>query len=307
MKNYTTIIGIIGLVIVVVLIAYGASKNKSGNEPQGSDQISQEDTSGAAGCVNGNLTASGSTALAPLAQEVAKAYQGKCQDAHITINLGGSGTGLTNVQDGVSEIGNSDIFSKPGQEDLVDHQVAVVIFGLMVNDKVQVDSLTTQQIKDIYTGKTTNWNQVGGNNLPIVVVSRPPSSGTRATFQNYILGSPETISGPSSLTSDSNGTVIKNVQQTDGALGYAGTGPIKEAGLKILTIDNVEATPAHVKDNSYKYWNIEHMYTKGQPSQLAQAFIDYMGSDDAKAAAVALDYMAVADIPQDILATHQQH
>ena len=301
-KDYT------GVIIIAVIVVVGGflifQKNSHTNAPAASASP-QAAMSG--DCVSGNLTASGSTALAPLAQEVANKYQAKCKDAHITINLGGRGTGLANAENGVSEIGNSDIFSKQGQEDLVDHQVAVVMFGLMINEKVQVDSLTTQQIKDIYSGKVTNWNQVGGNNLPIVVVSRPTSSGTRATFQNYVLGGPETISGPSNLTSDSNGTVIKNVQQTDGAIGYAGTGPIKQAGLKMVKIDGLEATPANVANNSYKYWNIEHMYTKGQPSQLAQAFIAYMGSDDAKSAASALDYMAVADIPQDILATHQQH
>lgn len=295
------------LVIAIVVIGGAFLFKRSSSTPAPEENQPQEVATDSSDCVSGNLTASGSTALAPLAQAVAQKYQAKCPDAHITVNLGGSGTGLANVENGVSDIGNSDIFSKTGQEDLVDHQVAVVIFGLMVNDKVQVDSLTTQQIKDIYSGKVTNWSQVGGNNLPIVVVSRPTSSGTRATFQNYVLGGPETISGPANLTTDSNGTVIKNVQQTDGAIGYAGTGPINQAGLKILKIDGLEPTPENAANNSYKYWNIEHMYTKGQPSQIAQAFIDYMGSDDAKAAAGELEYIAVSDIPQTVLATHQAH
>jgi phosphate transport system substrate-binding protein len=292
------------IAIVVIAGAFYAHNRSSSSSTTASPEAMNDNANG---CVSGSLTASGSTALAPLAQEVAQKYQAKCKDAQITINLGGSGTGLTNVETSVSDIGNSDVFSKPGQEDLVDHQVAVVIFGLMVNSQVQVNSLTTKQIQDIYAGNVTNWKQVGGNDLPIVVVSRPPSSGTRATFQNYILGGPESISGPANLTTDSNGTVIKNVQQTAGAIGYAGTGPIKEAGLKILKIDGLEPIPANVTNNSYKYWNIEHMYTKGDASDIEKSFIDYMGSDDAKAAATALDYMAVSDVPADILATHQKH
>ncbi|MEO6077864.1 MAG: phosphate ABC transporter substrate-binding protein [Candidatus Andersenbacteria bacterium] len=295
---------LVAIAIVVVIGAFYAHNRSSSSSTATSPEAMNNNSDG---CVTGRLTASGSTALAPLAQEVAQKYQAKCKAAQITINLGGSGTGLTNVETSVSDIGNSDVFSKPGQEDLIDHQVAIVIFGLMVNSQVQVDSLTTKQIQDIYAGNVTNWKQVGGNDLPIVVVSRPPSSGTRATFQNYILGGPETISGPANLTTDSNGTVIKNVQQTAGAIGYAGTGPIKEAGLKILKIDGLEAISSNVANNSYKYWNIEHMYTKGQPTQIAQAFIDYMASEDAKAAATALDYMAVSDVPADILATHQKH
>src|SRR5205807_4360916 len=104
------------------------------------------------------------------------------------------------------QIGNSDIFSKPGQEDLVDHQVAIVVFVMIVNSKVTgVTNLTIDQLKGIYDGTITNWSQVGGPNLKIVVVSRPTSSGTRATFQKYILGGPEKISGPTSLTTDSTG------------------------------------------------------------------------------------------------------
>lgn len=288
---------------MIALAIFGFSQFSTDQSPQTAAVVaSQTDIA----CVEGSLTASGSTALAPLAQKVAQQYQKQCPDTRITINLGGSGTGLTNVMNGVSDIANSDIFSKPGQEGLVDHQVAVVIFGLMVNDKVQVDSLTTEQIKGIYAGTVTNWGQVGGNDLPIVVISRPPSSGTRATFQNYVLGGPETISGPSRLTSDSNGTVIKNVRQTAGAIGYAGTGPIKEAGLKTLKINDVEAIAANVADGSYPYWNIEHMYTKGPASALAQSFIDYVMSDASKPTLLTLDFVPISDISPQILATHQQ-
>lgn len=264
-------------------------------------------TAGAYNCEKGSLSVSGSTALAPLVQDVAKKYQAKCSSAKITVNLGGSGTGLANVENGSSDIGNSDIFSKKGQEDLVDHQVAVVIFTMITNNKVNIAGLTTEQLKNIYAGQITNWKEVGGSDLPIVVVSRPTSSGTRATFQKYVLGTVESITGPKNLTTDSTGTVVKNVQQTDGAIGYVASGPAKQAGLNILKIDNIEPAPANVVNNNYKFWNIEHMYTKGKAKSLAQALIDYMISEDGKTSATSLDYMAISDIPQAALQTHQQH
>lgn len=303
MKNTILVVAILVLGILVIIFFTQSSK-KSQNPPTTSTALLGKP--GTYTCVKGNLVASGSTALAPLVQAIAQKYQTKCKTANITVQLGGSGTGLTNVENGSSIIGNSDIYSKQGQEDLVDHQVAVVIFSMIVNNKVNVTNLTTDQIKGIYTGQITNWTQVGGLDLPIVVVSRPTSSGTRATFQKYVLGTVETVSGPESLTTDSAGTVIKNVAQTDGAIGYVGTGPAKQAGLMTLQIDNVSPTAAAVKDNSYKFWNIEHMYTKGKAKPLAQALIDYMLSGDGKKAAQSLDYVAISDISQHILLTHQQ-
>lgn len=265
-------------------------------------------TPGSYNCVQGTITAAGSTALAPLVQAVAKKYQAKCSGANITVGLGGSGTGLANAENGSSDIGDSDIFSKTGQEDLVDHQVAVVVFTMIVNSKVTgVTSLTTAQLKGIYSGQVKNWKEVGGPDLPIVVVSRPTSSGTRATFQKYVLGTVETITGPSNLTTDSTGTVVKNVQQTDGAIGYAAQGPAKQSGLTILKIDGKDQSLDNIKTNDYKFWNIEHMYTKGKPKDLAQALIDYMTSADGKDAAQSLDFVAITDLPQSALQTHQKH
>jgi phosphate transport system substrate-binding protein len=310
----------IGLILMVVMAfgilisACGGSSSSSGSgssSTPSSGSSSSSTTLGTPGsynCVSGSITAAGSTALQPLVSAVAKQYEAKCSGASITVNLGGSGTGLANAENGSVDIGNSDIFAKSGQEDLVDHQVAIVVFNLVVNSKVTgVSSLTTAQLKQIYSGQATNWSQVGGSNLPIVVVSRPTSSGTRATFQKYVLGTVESVTGPSNLTTDSTGTVIKNVEQTPGAIGYAASAAAKKSGLTILKIDNVQATDDNVKNNTYKFWNIEHMYTKGKPKDLAQALIDYMTSADGKTSADSLGFIAITDMPQSSLQTRQSH
>jgi len=170
---------------------------------------------------------------------------------------------------------------------------------------VTLTNITTAQLKQIYSGQVTNWSQVGGPNLPIVVVSRPASSGTRATFQKYILGGNETISGPSSLTTDSTGTVITNVAQNNGAIGYAATGPAKlNSGVTLLSIDGVAPTSDNTTTNMYKFWNIEHMYTKGPATPLAQALIDYMTSSDAKTIAAMQDFIAITDMSPDAISAH---
>jgi phosphate transport system substrate-binding protein len=297
----------VALAITMVISACGSSSTTTGTTPTtGSTTSSTLGTPGSYNCVSGSITASGSTALAPLVKAVAQQYSTKCSGATITVNLGGSKTGLANAEAGSVNIGNSDVKADPvTQSDLVDHQVSVVIFAVIVNKGVGVTSLTTDQIKGIYAGTDTNWNQVGGPNLPIVVVSRPASSGTRATFQRYILGGPEKISGPSSLTTDSTGTVITNVAQNNGAIGYAASGPaMANSGVTLVSIDGNAPSAANVQGNTYKFWNIEHMYTKGAASGLSQALIDYMTSSDAKTTAAQQDFIAITDMQQAALTAH---
>ncbi len=306
--RFALLFGVV-LAITMVISACGGTSTTSSTPTAGTTPTTTTSNLGTPGtynCVSGSITASGSTALAPLVKAVAQQYSTKCSGATITVNLGGSKTGLANVEAGSVNIGNSDVKADPvTQHDLVDHQVSVVVFAVIVNKGVSVTNLTSAQIKSIYDGTVTNWNQVGGSNLPIVVVSRPASSGTRATFQRFVLGGPEKVSGPSSLTTDSTGTVIANVAQNKGAIGYAATGPAKaNSGVNIVSIDGNAPTSANVQSDTYKFWNIEHMYTKGPAQSLSQALIDYMTSSDAKMIAAQQDFIAITDMqPAALTAT----
>jgi phosphate transport system substrate-binding protein len=263
-------------------------------------------TPGAYNCVQGSLTTNGSTALGPLVQKVAADYQSKCSGASITTQLTGSGAGLTAVSGGNAGIGNSDVYASatkyPG---LIDHQVAVIPFAVVLNSQVTgVTNLTSAQIKDIYTGKVTNWKQVGGPSLPIVVISRPAGSGTRVTFEQFILsGTTESVSGPSHLTESTTGAVQKAVAGTAGSIAYLAASGI--GAMKAISIDGIAESDANVQNNTYKFWNVEHMYTKGDATGLAQAFIDYMTSPTAKQLAQSLHFIDITAVQQSILATRQ--
>ncbi|GCE26856.1 phosphate ABC transporter substrate-binding protein [Dictyobacter alpinus] len=236
--------------------------------------------SGSLTCFSGNLQVTGSTALQPLAKNVAAAYQQQCSGANITVGGGGSSTGLKNAQDGSSQIGNSDIFAnKSRYPDLVDHQVAAVAFSVIINENVtNVRNLTSQQLKRIYSGQATNWKEFGGPDLPIVAVSRPAGSGTRVTFEEYVLGQREKITG--NPIANASGEVATTVNQTAGAISYIASDYARKNNLNVVTLDNVDETAANIENNSYKFWNIEHMYTKGAASGLAKAYIDYTKSPD---------------------------
>jgi phosphate transport system substrate-binding protein len=298
--------------IMMVVMAFGifisacGSSSGGGSSSSNTPAASTAGTPGTYDCVSGSLTTNGSTALGPLVQKVAADYQTKCSGAAITTQLTGSGAGVIAVEGGNAGIGNSDVYASSSKyPDLVDHQVAVIPFAVAVNSQVTgVTNLTSAQITQIYTGKVTNWSQVGGPNLPIVVISRPAGSGTRVTFQQFVLnGTPESVTGPTHLTESTTGAVQKAVSQTAGAIAYLAVSGI--GTMKAISIDGVAASDANIQNNTYKFWNVEHMYTKGPATGLAQALIDYMTSPTAKQFAQSLGFIDITTVPQAILATRK--
>jgi phosphate transport system substrate-binding protein len=237
-------------------------------------------------CVAGSITTAGSTALQPLIQDAATAYDAACPGATITVNGGGSGTGLSQVVAGSVQIGASDVLANtklatPDADTLVDHVVCRQGWIVVTNpDVTGVTNLTTQQNIDIWTGTDTNWKQVGGPDMPIVLIFRPQSSGTRATFKKLVLGGATEASGGQTLTEDSNGAVTTAVTKTNGAVSVIGfsyyNDPANKPLLNGLQLDGVDATIANVGSGTYKLAADGNLYTKGAASGLTAAFLDFM-------------------------------
>lgn len=249
--------------------------------------------------VSGSTLALGSSALQPLAEQAAVQFKNKYPDADVQVQGGGSGKGLSSVMDGSAKIGMSDIFAEEKQgidaTALVDHKVCVVGFATVVNPDVKVDNLTNQQLIDIFTGKTANWKDVGGDDMPIVIVNRPSSSGTRATFKKYALNGQEEKEGKA-LTQDNSGTVLQTVAQTKGSISYLALSYIKDNSIKALSIDGVAPTVDNIITGKYKVWSYEHMYTKGTATGIEKAFIDYMTGDEVKPLITKLGYIPMSDM-----------
>ncbi|MCP8969602.1 phosphate ABC transporter substrate-binding protein PstS family protein [Ectobacillus ponti] len=235
---------------------------------------------------SGTITAAGSTALQPLADEAAAEFMDENPNVSITVQGGGSGTGINQVAAGAVQIGNSDVPSKDKLDaekakELVDHKVAGIAFALVVNKDVTVDNLTTQQIKDIFSGKITNWKDVGGKDEKINVINRPASSGTRATFEKIMLQAKANDSV--GTTQDSNGAVEQAVNSTPGAVSYLAmsymTGD-KKGSLKTLKIDGAEPTAANIAANKYPFWSYEYMITKGEAKEAVKGFIEFVSGKD---------------------------
>jgi len=224
-----------------------------------------------------NISAAGSTALQPLVQAAAQAYQAQNPDVKISVTGGGSRTGLALVASKSVDLGDSDILAT-NAPDLVDHKVAVIGFSVIVNPSSGVTNLTKKQIQDIFSGKVTNWKDVGGKDLAITVINRPTSSGTRAVFTKTLMGS-ATIAN-NSLVEDATGTVVQKVKQTDGAVSYASfSGTHNQTGVTEVSIDGGAANDTDVISGKYPFWSYEHIYTNGAPNKDVSRFIAFLESN----------------------------
>lgn len=284
--------------IVATGVLAGCGGNSDSTSTSGSSEGSTSESSASASAasgeaaadeLSGTITAAGSSALKPLADDAAEYFNELHPDVSITIDAGGSGQGLQQVADGTVDIGNSDVTAEEKldasmAEGLVDHQVCVITMAPIVNPDVAeagVTDLTKDQLISIFTGETTNWSEVGGPDEDIVLITRPESSGTRATFEKYALDGNKEASNTSMETDDS-GVLLQNVRDTKGAIGYVALSYLtgEDTGVSTVAIDGVEPTLENTYNGTYPVWTYEHMYTNGEPNEVAQAFLDYIMSDD---------------------------
>jgi phosphate transport system substrate-binding protein len=223
----------------------------------------------------GTIAVAGSTALLPLVKDAAGAYQDQHKDVQISVSGGGSATGINQVAAKAVDIGDSDILAA-GHPELHDNRVAVIGFALVTHPSAGVKNLTRQQLRDIFSGKDTNWKQAGGPDLKIVVVNRPRSSGTRTVFTKTIMG--DTPIGESGLTEDATGTAVSVVKQTPGAISYVALSGLAGggAGATVVSVDGVAPSPDAIQSGKYPIWSYEHMFTSGAPQGEVGKFIDFV-------------------------------
>ncbi len=231
--------------------------------------------------LSGSLSISGSSAMQPLVAAAAEEFMNKNPKVDIQVNAGGSGTGLSQVAEGSVQIGNSDVFAEEKEgipaDQLVDHKIAVVGMTAAVNPKVGIKDIKKDDLIKVFTGKITNWKELGGADQKIVLVNRPDSSGTRAVFNKFALDGATPAEG---ITEDSSNTVKKIINETDGAIGYLAFSYFTDDSVTPLAIDGVEPTAENVQSGEFPVWAYQHSYTKGEPDELSKAFFDYMMSDD---------------------------
>lgn len=279
-------------------------------EAASSEAASSEAASTAASAVSGEVTAAGSSALLPLAQAAAESFMKENPDCIVTVNGGGSGEGLKQVADGAVDIGDSDVFAEEKLDadaaaKLVDHEVCTITMAPVVNASNKVTDLSTDDLIGIFTGKITNWKDVGGDDVDIVLVTRPSSSGTRALFKTWALNGEEEASNEA-LETDDSGTLLQTVEQNEGAIGYVALSYlVNNDAVKTVSIDGVEPTLENTYNGTYKVWGYEHMYTGGEGSEQAQAFINYMMGDTFADQLESLGYGVSSKMSDDAVKAHE--
>ena len=242
--------------------------------------------------LSGTVNCSGATSFQKLVEAAATNFMDANPDVTIAITGGGSGQGLSDVKDGKAQIGRSDVFAEEkldatDAKKLEDHTVAVVGMGPIVNSKVDVDDLTTEQLKGIFTGKITDWKEVGGTAGKIQVIERKAGSGTRATFEAAVLGGEKAPDDFAPVAEeDSSGTVVDKIQQTEGAITYLAFSYYDDTKFKALKVDGVDPTKENVESGKFNIWAYEHMYTAADADAATKAFVEYMLGDDVQGSLV---------------------
>lgn len=270
------LIAVLALLTVAFMLAAGCTAGTENRTP------------GPDGGASGTLTVTGSTTVLPIAQLTAEAFMTGNSGADIQVSGGGSSVGVQAVGEGTAGIGMASRDLKDTEKEkypeLVKHTIAIDGIAVIVNPANTADSLTLDQIRGIYNGTYTDWSQVGGTNGKIVVVGRDSASGTREYFQEAVMQNEDFVS--TQLEKNSNGAVAQTIAQTPGAVGYVGLGYL-DGNVKGISVDvdgnPVAPTVEAVKAGTYPIAREVYMFTKGEATGLAEAYIDFILSPDGQA------------------------
>jgi phosphate transport system substrate-binding protein len=233
--------------------------------------------------LEGTLDIAGGTAHIPVMKDAAEKIMGKNPKIRITIAAGGSGVGVQKVGEGLVHIGNTGralTKEEIGKYGLKSFAFAIDGVAVAVNPKNRVSGLTSDQVRDIFAGKTTNWKDVGGDDAPIHLFTRDEASGTREVFWEKLLQKGPVASSANVVPS--NGAMKVALSQDPMAIGYLSIGHADSA-VKAIKLDGVDPKQENATNGTYKVTRKLYMNTKSDPSPLARAFIDYiLGQDGAE-------------------------
>jgi phosphate transport system substrate-binding protein len=231
------------------------------------------------GCGKGktSITLAGSTAFQPFAEKLADQYMMSHPNVNLTVQGGGSEVGIQSANSGAAQIGMADLVTLPPEANaLTATVVAKDGIAVVVNPKNQIVKLTTDQVRDIFNGKITNWKEVGGIDALITVVSREAGSGTRSSFEQIV----KNISlKKDALIQDSNGTIRETVANDANSIGYLSHGLVNEK-IKPLKIDEVDCTVEQIVAGNYKLVRPIYLLVKGTMDGEIKNFIDYILSPE---------------------------
>ena len=264
---------LIGMVLVAVLIGC------SDQNEVGSARGSQHPIGGSE--LTGKLQLTGSSTVGPLVLEIAKRFEMQHPGVRVDVQTGGSSRGMSDTRRGLADIGMVSRGLRDGESDLLGHTIALDGIAVIVHEDNPIDGLTDRQIIDVYTGKIVNWNQVGGDDAPIVVVHKAEGRSTQELFLHYFDIDPRAVRA--SIIIGDNQQGMKTISADRRGIGYVSIGAGEHAvasgvPLRLLPLNDIEPTTANVLNGTYPLRRSLNLVTSGTPAGLAGSFIEFARS-----------------------------
>jgi len=250
----------------------------------------------------------GSDTIVNLALAWAEAYTAEHPEVRISVTGGGSGTGIAALVNGTVDIANASRKIKPEEVenaqangvDPVEHVIARDAIAIVIHPDNPVDELTVQQLSDIYSGVITNWSEVGGEDRPIVLLSRESNSGTHVYFLEQVVRQGRkddtTLFSVDTLLLPSSEGISAEVRQNPNAIGYDGLGYVTD-DQKVVAVARespgpyVLPTVESVNQAEYPISRDLYMYTSGEPTGLVGEYLGWIGGEEAQAIVAELGFV----------------
>ena len=266
-------------VLALSMAACGAQSTETTATTAAATTAAAETTEAAK--LSGTVTLAGSTSMQKLCEAMIESFEESYPNITVTAEYTGSGAGLESLVGGKTDIGNASRALKDGEKEsgAVENIVAIDGIAVITHTSNTVSNLTSQQLTDIYTGKITNWKDLGGADEAIVVLGREAGSGTRDGFES-IVDVKDSCKYAQELTAT--GAVISAVEANPLAIGYASLSAVGDT-VAMVTVEGVECSEDTVKDGSYKIQRPFVFVTNKSVtlSEQAQAFVEFANSKDA--------------------------
>jgi phosphate transport system substrate-binding protein len=295
-RSFLVLMGL--LVLTLLVTAVGCQPTPTGvpTEAAPEESASEPTAASAEPEAEGQISVAGSTTVQPLAEKLAEAFTAANPDVQIDVQGGGSSVGVKSAGQGQVDIGAASREVKESEmEEYPDLHVFTIArdgIAIVVHPDVAVDELTKDQVRDIFAGEITNWSEVGGPDKPIVAVSREEGSGTRAAFEEMVMGEEGPVIVDTAILQPSNGAVRTTVSTTPDSIGFLSFGYL-DSSVKALAVDGVEPTPENAANGTYPIVRPLNMMTKGEPSGVVKAWLDFILSAEGQAIVVEEGYIAV--------------
>ena len=230
------------------------------------------------------INTAGSTTALPIVQAAAEVYMNINPGTNISVRGGGSGLGIKSIIMESIDIGNAsrkaneqeNELIRKKQNELIETAIAIDAISIIVHKDNPINDISLKSLRLIFSGKITNWNELGGDNLEIVVISRDVSSGSFEVFNHAVLHND--LLKENSMRLASNNAVATTVKYTKGAIGYIGLGYVNDE-LKVLTIDGILPSKHTAQNYEYPLTRKLYMYTTKTRSDATQEFIDFILSE----------------------------